>query len=46
MSMEKWTDVEEVNIIMEDGSVIHFNNPKVQSCSSAKVYVVTGNGNQ
>ena len=32
----------QVNMIKEDGSVIHFNNPKVQASLSANTFAVTG----
>jgi len=34
--------IEEVNMIKSDGSVIHFNNPKVQASLSANTFAVTG----
>lgn len=34
--------IEEVNMIKDDGSVIHFNNPKVQAAPSANTFAVTG----
>jgi nascent polypeptide-associated complex subunit beta len=34
--------IEEVNMIKSDGSVIHFNNPKVQGSLSANTLAVTG----
>lgn len=34
--------IEEVNMIKGDGSVIHFNNPKVQASLSANTFAVTG----
>ncbi|XP_041360373.1 transcription factor BTF3 homolog 4-like [Gigantopelta aegis] len=34
--------IEEVNMIKEDGSVIHFNNPKVQASLAANTFAVTG----
>merc|ERR1712025_511057 len=34
--------IEEVNMIKEDGQVIHFNNPKVQASISANTFAVTG----
>mmetsp|Transcript_1855 Transcript_1855/g.5936 ORF Transcript_1855/g.5936 Transcript_1855/m.5936 type:complete len:160 (+) Transcript_1855:79-558(+) len=34
--------IEEVNMFMENGSVIHFSAPKVQASVSANTYVVTG----
>lgn len=36
--------IEEVNLFKEDGSVIHFVNPKVQASIAANTYVVSGNG--
>ena len=34
--------IEEVNMIKDDGSVIHFNNPKVQASLGANTFAVTG----
>merc|ERR1739848_355786 len=34
--------IEEVNMIKEDGQVIHFNNPKVQASIAANTFAVTG----
>ncbi|XP_050700512.1 transcription factor BTF3 homolog 4-like [Eriocheir sinensis] len=34
--------IEEVNMIKEDGSVIHFNSPKVQASPSANTFAVSG----
>jgi nascent polypeptide-associated complex subunit beta len=34
--------IEEVNMIKEDGEVIHFNNPKVQASLAANTFAVTG----
>jgi len=34
--------IEEVNMIKDDGTVIHFNNPKVQAAPSANTFAVTG----
>ncbi|XP_057697132.1 transcription factor BTF3 homolog 4 [Corythoichthys intestinalis] len=34
--------IEEVNMIKDDGTVIHFNNPKVQASLSANTFAVTG----
>jgi len=34
--------IEEVNIVREDGTLIHFNNPKVQASLSANVFAITG----
>jgi hypothetical protein len=34
--------IEEVNMIKDDGTVIHFNNPKVQASLAANTFAVTG----
>lgn len=34
--------IEEVNMIKEDGTVIHFNNPKVQASVPANTFSITG----
>merc|ERR1712154_716022 len=34
--------IEEVNMIKEDGNVIHFNNPKVQASLGANTFAITG----
>jgi len=34
--------IEEVNMIREDGQVIHFNNPKVQASIAANTFAITG----
>jgi len=34
--------IEEVNLFKDDGTVIHFNNPKFQIGSGANMYVVSG----
>jgi len=34
--------IEEVNLFKEDGTVIHFNNPKVQASIQANTYVISG----
>jgi len=34
--------IEEVNMIKDDGSVIHFNNPKVQASLAANTLAITG----
>lgn len=36
--------IEEVNIIKDDLSVIHFNNPRAQASLSANTFAVTGRG--
>lgn len=32
----------QVNMIKEDGQVIHFNNPKVQASLAANTFAITG----
>jgi len=34
----------QVNMIKDDGTVIHFNNPKVQASLGSNVFAVTGHG--
>ncbi|KAI8780219.1 transcription factor BTF3 4 [Biomphalaria glabrata] len=34
--------IEEVNMIKEDGQVLHFNNPKVQASLAANTFAITG----
>lgn len=36
--------IEEVNMIKDDGTVLHFNNPKVQAAPSSNMFAVTGHG--
>ncbi|KAF7991801.1 hypothetical protein HCN44_010602 [Aphidius gifuensis] len=36
--------IEEVNMIKDDGTVIHFNNPKTQASLAANTFAVTGHG--
>jgi len=35
-------NIEEVNMIKDDGTVLHFNNPKVQASLAANTFAVTG----
>ncbi|CAK8676606.1 transcription factor BTF3 homolog 4-like [Clavelina lepadiformis] len=42
LSVNNIPGIEEVNMIKDDGSVIHFNNPKVQASPSANTFAVTG----
>jgi len=44
LSVNTIPGIEEVNMIKDDGSVIHFNNPKVQASPSANTFAVTGHG--
>ena len=34
--------IEEVNLFKDNGTVIHFNNPKVQASITANTYVISG----
>jgi len=34
--------IEEVNMIKDDGTVIHFNNPKVQASLTANTFAISG----
>ncbi|XP_035700076.1 transcription factor BTF3 homolog 4-like [Branchiostoma floridae] len=34
--------IEEVNMIRDDGTVVHFNNPKVQASLAANTFAITG----
>jgi len=36
--------IEEVNMFKNDGTVIHFNNPKTQASLAANTFTVIGNG--
>lgn len=36
--------IEEVNLIKNDGTVIHFNNPKTQASLASNVFAITGHG--
>jgi len=42
LSVNNIPGIEEVNMIKEDGQVIHFNNPKVQASLAANTFAVTG----
>ncbi|GMT15074.1 hypothetical protein PFISCL1PPCAC_6371, partial [Pristionchus fissidentatus] len=44
LSVTNIPGIEEVNMIKEDGTVIHFNNPKVQASVPANTFSVTGGG--
>jgi len=35
-------DIEEVNLIMDNGNVVHFSHPKVQASIPSNTYVVSG----
>ncbi|XP_077580751.1 transcription factor BTF3 homolog 4-like isoform X1 [Stigmatopora nigra] len=42
LSVNNIAGIEEVNMIKDDGTVIHFNNPKVQASLSANTFAITG----
>lgn len=42
LQLNQLPDIVEVNIIRENGNVIHFKNPKVQAQIAANTYVVSG----
>jgi len=42
LSVNTIPGIEEVNMIKDDGSVLHFNNPKVQAALPANTFAVTG----
>jgi len=44
LSVNNIPGIEEVNMIKDDGSVIHFNNPKVQASLAANTFAVNGHG--
>merc|ERR1712154_695134 len=42
LSVNSIPGIEEVNMINDDGHVIHFNNPKVQASLAANTFAITG----
>merc|ERR1712147_82981 len=42
LSVNSIPGIEEVNMIKDDGTVIHFNNPKVQASLAANTFAITG----
>lgn len=44
LSVNTIPGIEEVNIIKDDGSVIHFNNPKAQASIANNTFAIIGNG--
>lgn len=42
LSVNSIPGIEEVNMIKDDGQVIHFNNPKVQASLAANTFAITG----
>ncbi|CAH0406712.1 unnamed protein product [Chilo suppressalis] len=44
LSVNTIPGIEEVNMIKDDGTVIHFNNPKAQASLAANTFAITGHG--
>ncbi|CAG9569188.1 unnamed protein product [Danaus chrysippus] len=44
LSVNTIPGIEEVNMIKEDNTVIHFNNPKAQASLAANTFAITGHG--
>lgn len=44
LSLNAIPGIEEVNMIKDDGTVIHFNNPKAKASLAANTFVITGHG--
>ncbi|XP_039261758.1 transcription factor BTF3 homolog 4-like [Styela clava] len=44
LSVNSIPGIEEVNMIKDDGTVLHFNNPKVQAAPSSNMFAITGHG--
>lgn len=44
LSVNTIPGIEEVNMIKDDGTVVHFNNPKVQASLAANTFAITGHG--
>lgn len=42
LSVNTIPGIEEVNMIKEDGTVLHFNNPKAQASLAANTFAITG----
>merc|ERR1712090_112489 len=42
LSVNNIPGIEEVNMIKDDGTVIHFNNPKVQASLASNTFAVAG----
>jgi len=42
LSVNMIPGIEEVNMIKDDGTVIHFNNPKVQASLTANTFAISG----
>ncbi|XP_022657107.1 transcription factor BTF3 homolog 4-like isoform X1 [Varroa destructor] len=46
LSVNNIPGIEEVNVIKDDGSVIHFNNPKVQASLAHNTFAIIGRGEE
>lgn len=44
LSVNTIPGIEEVNMFKDDGTVIHFNNPKTQASLAANTFAITGHG--
>lgn len=44
LSVNTIPGIEEVNMIKDDDTVIHFNNPKAQASLAANTFAITGHG--
>lgn len=44
LSLNPIPGIEEVNMMKDDGTVIHFNNPKAKASLAANTFVITGHG--
>merc|ERR1712080_253854 len=42
LSVNTIPNIEEVNMIRDDGTVLHFNNPRVQASLAANTFAITG----
>lgn len=44
LSLNPIPGIEEVNMIKDDATVVHFNNPKAKASLAANTFVITGHG--
>lgn len=44
LSVNTIPGIEEVNIVKNDGTLIHFNNPKTQASLATNTFAITGHG--
>merc|ERR1712071_118022 len=42
LTVNNISGIEEVNMFKDDGTIIHFNNPKVQASLAANTFAITG----